>query len=254
LVYTSPMRRWTALILAAATIGCSDVKTAISANGMRGFSPVEACAIVQAESLDACSVRTGELVVEVVDAIVREWPVEPGGSLEKKKQPLLLTELDGPGQGTGTKELIPLVAPEGYAQGERLRFFAGRRLLQRPLRHLAGRTLTIRLAKNNRTAEPIWEAYAQKASRYTLGAVSAVGLPSVPPEAMDVGFEIVRRLTPDDRILEWTTPIDTLIGELGQREQKRAVRVRLSTTRRFGGEASADLFLVVYVEPEVDCH
>jgi hypothetical protein len=248
------MRRWGALLLAAATMACSDVKTAVSADAMRGFSPVEASAIVDAETLDACSVRTGELVIEVVDALVREWPEEPGGSLEKKKQPLLLTELDGPGQGTGTKEVIPLVAPEGYAPGERLRFFAGRRLLQRPLRLLAGRTLTVRLAKNNRTGVPIWEGYAQKASRYTLGAVSAVGLPSVPPEAMDVGFEIVRRLTPDDRILEWTTPVDTLIRELGQRDQKRAVRVRLATTRRFGEEASAELYLVVYVEPESDCH
>jgi hypothetical protein len=237
------------LLAAAGAWGCgSPVLT-----GMRGFTPVEACAVVRAETIDACSVRTGELVIEVVDGLVREWPKEPGDELERKKQPLLLTELEGPGTGTGTKEVIPLVAPEGYAKGERLRYFVGRRLLQRPLRLLAGRMLTVRMAKNNRTAEPLWEAYAQKASRYTLGAASAVGLPSMSPEAMDVGFEIIRRLTPDDRLLEWSTPVDTLATQLGPREAHKAVMVRLATTRKLGEEASAELQLVVYLEAEPAC-
>ena len=125
--------------------------------------------------------------------------------------------------------------------------------MQRPLRLLHGRLLTVRLAKNNRTAEPLWEAYAQKASRYTLGAASAVGLPSMPPEAMDVGFEIIRRLTPDDRLLEWSTPMDALATQLGPRDAHKAIRVRLVTTRKLGEEASAELHLIVYLEAEPGC-
>jgi hypothetical protein len=241
--------RLACVLAGAASIGCGGNPL----TGMRGFTPVEACAIVQADTVDACSVRTGELVIEVVDALVREWPKEPGDELERKKQPLLLTELEGPGTGTGTKEVIPMVAPEGSAKGERLRYFVGRRLLQRPLRLLQGRMLTVRLAKNNRTAEPLWEAYAQKASRYTLGAASAVGLPSMPPEAMDVGFEIIRRLTPDDRLLEWSTPMDALATQLGPRDAHKAVSVRLGTTRKLGDETSAELRLVVYLEAEPGC-
>src|SRR5579863_7951427 len=86
-------------VTAAMAIAAAGCGTPIL-TGMRGFTPVEACAIVQAEAIDACSVRTGELVVEVADALVREWPKEPGDELERKKQPLLLTELDGPGTGT----------------------------------------------------------------------------------------------------------------------------------------------------------
>jgi len=235
--------------------GCANktISPVIHASEMRGFTAEEAHAVVRADVLDVCSVRSGQLVVEVVDAIVREWPQEPGGALEHKKQPLLLTELHGPGTGTGTSEVVPLVAPEGYAKGESLRFFVGRRLLVRPMRTLDGRVLTVRLAKNNRTAEPLWEPYARLVGQAAAGAAPAVGLPSVPSAALEVMFEIVRRLTPDDRVLEWTTTISALSAQLGPRESHKTLRLRLETPRSVGGVASAELGLLVYLEPEPDC-
>ena len=68
-------------------VGATGCESTVHLHSMRGFTPVEACAVVQAEPVDACSIRTGDLVIEVLDAVVREWPEEPGGSLEKKKQP-----------------------------------------------------------------------------------------------------------------------------------------------------------------------
>jgi len=234
--------------------GCAsrNVAPVLHADEMRGFSADEARAVVHTDVTDVCSALTGQLVIEVVDAVVREWPKEPGGSLEKKKQPLLLTELRGPGTGTGTTEIVPLVAPEGYGPGESLRYFVGRRILSRPLRVLGGRVLTLRLAKNNRTAVPLWEPYAQRAGQAAAGVTSAAGGPAVPVEVLDVVFELVRRLTPDDRVLEWSTPIESLIASL-TRDARKVERLRLTTTRVLGESASAELELLVYVEPEGSC-
>jgi hypothetical protein len=218
---------------------------------MRGFAADEARGVAHQEALELCTVRTGQLVVEVESAVVREWPTEPG-SLEKKKQPLLLTELRGPGAGTGTTETLPLVAPEGYGAGEPLSFLVGQRILVRPLRVLAGRSLTLRLAKNNRTAEPLWEAYAKRVGHATVGASAAVGLPAVPADALDVVFEMARRLTPDDRVLEWTTPIAEL-SQAVAREPRKALRLKLTTSRTVAGGPAGELTLLVFVEPEPGC-
>lgn len=243
-----------AAALAAVIAGCAsrEIAPIVHDDAMRGFTPEEARAVVDTRVVEPCSVFTGELVVEVVDAVVREWPKEPGGGLEKKKQPLILTELRGPGAGTGTTEIVPLVAPEGYARGESMRWFVGRKLLQRPVRTLAGRLLVVRLAKNNRTAEPLWEAYATRTSGATLGAASSVGLPSVPQEGVDVVFEMIRRLTPDDRVLEWSASVDAWVASL-QKDAHKAARVTLSTSRTAAGMPSAQLELLIHVQPEAEC-
>jgi hypothetical protein len=248
------MRPWRLVLTALLGAGCADktVNTVVHADAMRGFTPDEAAAVAQGSVIDGCAVRGGELVIEVVDAFVREWPVEPGGEIERKKQPLLLVELHGPGSGTGTSEIVPIVAPEAYAAGESLRYFVGRRVLVRPLRLLEGRVLTMKLAKNNRTGEPLWEPYAQRIGQATVGAASAVGLPSVPAEGLNVAFEIVRRLTPDDRVLEWSTPIGDLTNAM-RRDAKQAMRVALKTHRAFGALPSAEMVLFAYVEPEPGC-
>jgi hypothetical protein len=241
-----------ALAFAAPACASREVAPVVHADEMRGFTPEEARAVVDTHIVEPCSVFTGELVVEVVDAVVREWPKEPGGGLEKKKQPMILTELRGPGSGTGTTDIVPLVAPEAYARGESMRWFVGRRLLQRPLRTLAGRLLTVRLAKNNRTAEPLWEEYATRTTAATLGAVSAVGLPSVPREGADLVFEMIRRLTPDDRVLEWSASVDAWVASL-QKDGHKAARVTLSTSRTASGMPSAELDLLIHVQSEPEC-
>jgi hypothetical protein len=54
-------------------------------------------------------------------------------------------------------------------------------------------------------------------------------------------------------VLEWTTTISALSAQLGPRESHKTLRLRLETPRSVGGVASAELGLLVYLEPEPDC-
>ena len=83
-----------ACLLLTSACASTAVAPIIHADQMRGFAADEARGVAHQEALELCTVRTGQLVVEVESAVVREWPTEPG-SLEKKKQPLLLTDTVG---------------------------------------------------------------------------------------------------------------------------------------------------------------
>ena len=59
--------------------------------------------------------------------------------------------------------------------------------------------------------------------------------------------------TTDAGAIDPLRAIATLAAELGPRDAHKAVTVRLETTRKLGEAASAELRLVVYIEPEVNC-
>src|SRR5262245_19580648 len=113
------------------------------AEKMNGFSERDARArAIPPESLDGCSVRQGRLVLEVGSVLVREYPqAQVADAFRQHKQPLLLLWVRQPGGAPGATVITPMAAPEEYRAGDPIRFFEGRRLLDQPLRLLAGRKL-----------------------------------------------------------------------------------------------------------------
>src|SRR5512143_3452145 len=109
---------------------------------MRGFPEGEvAVAAPRAEPLGSCAARTGRLVIEVEEVLVREYPAF--GTVPKGHgvRPLLVVTLGTPGSNPAQAEAAVLLGPPGYQPGESVGFFVGRRIVDRPLRHLAHRRL-----------------------------------------------------------------------------------------------------------------
>src|SRR5262249_17202768 len=126
---------------------------------MSGFPLKDARAQVQTQPADdPCAIRSGRLVLEVAQAIVREYPHTELARLKRAKQPMLLLWVTGARQPGRPPEvdLTHVSAPEDYRPGDRIHFFEGLRLLDRPLRTLHGRGLELRLAENDRTSAPQW--------------------------------------------------------------------------------------------------
>jgi hypothetical protein len=224
---------------------------------MKGFPLVEARSLARPpEALDACVLRRGRLVIEVERALVREYPHDAKDALHIKKQPLLLLWMRHPEGGPGSTVLTPFAAPTEYRPGDELRCFAGRVLLDQPLRHVGAQQLELRLAENNRTVEPEWEKYGAILSRAALGAGSAAGLPMPPTDVVTTALDMLRRLDEDDLILLWKIPVDEVVKALDS--PRRAARWRLATPRKTScgpgeGLPAAELDLVAWIEPEAGC-
>jgi hypothetical protein len=224
---------------------------------VRGFPEREvAVAVTTAEALESCVARTGRLVIEVEEVLVREYP--NFGTVPKGHgvRPLLVVTLAAPGSSPAQAEAAVLLGPPGYQPGESVGFFAGRRIVDRPLRHLAHRRGDLRLLENDSTAPPEWVVYLQK---ITLAAPvgTLVGV-NVPGAAIAEAAWLFARLDPDDLILLWTLDLDPLMAELGPVKERRALRLRGVTPRRVGAESAsaaptAEIRLLVYLEPEPGC-
>jgi hypothetical protein len=217
---------------------------------MAGFSERDAIARAKSESIDACALREGSLVLEVESALVREYPRVPADHVDAKKQPLLLLWVRDAAGGPGADVIAPVVAPEQYRAGETIGHFAGIKLLERPLRMMRGRRMDLRLAENNRTAEPEWNRVASRIGR---GVAGAAGLPGSATSAFDVALKLLADLERDDLILRWSVDANSVIRAVAPLSEHRAVRYRLATARRLGNLPSAELTIVLYLEPEPGC-
>jgi len=247
-----PMRKRYLLILLLACAACGGPER------MGGFNERDARALARIESpADGCALRNGRLVIEVQRVLVREYPHTLSHKGERPKQPLLLLWLRGarqPGRPLEV-ELTTLGAPEDFRDGDRVRVFEGKRLLERPLRALGDRTLEFRLAENDRTLMPKWIEVGHLVAGGTVGGVGALGI-SVPAEVVDKLLELLRKIDLDDQILIWSTPLSELIAHL--QGPTRVGRVELKTPRTVkaaSGETlpSAEVDLLVYIEPEPGC-
>jgi hypothetical protein len=223
---------------------------------MSGFSPAEARAQVAAQTVDACATRGGALVLEVEHALIREYPRHFPEQLGRR-QPILLLTLQSRGDDPRTWELLPLIAPDAYRAGDRVDFFVGRRLLERPLRALAGRQIALRLADNGRTVAPLWTKYADALLHGSSSAASAAGLPSAPPAAIDIAIDLIARLDRDALILSWAQDLDALAHDLVAAPGK-LLRLHLATSRTVAsgpgaGLPAAELDLLIYREHEAGC-
>jgi hypothetical protein len=221
---------------------------------MGGFGQRDALAVVtEPQIVDACSIRSGRLVIEVESAVVREYPNLSAGKIHGKQQPMLLISLTG--NLPGETEHFTLVAPAAYQSGDRIGFFSGRRILEVPIRRARQRQLTLRLAENVRTVAPSWVKYGGMAAAGISGAIGATGAPVPSASALAQILDVLRQLDLDDLILIWSQKVDTLLEALGAPAEKRALRYHLDTTRRVPmgpeqGKPSAELALVLYIEPE----
>jgi hypothetical protein len=244
-------------------VGCSGPET------MNGFVEREArVRPVAPLAFSACELRRGRLVLEVERALVREYPRSTRDVLRERKQPLLLLWVSLPAGGPGAVALTPLVAPEEYGPGEQIRWFEGRRLLDLPARLLAGRLLDLRLAENNRTAEPAWRRLAGQIGHGVAGVSSELGAVAPSAGVIDLALDQVRQLDKDDLILRWSMPADEIMTSLGDPAARRALRFKLATTRSAANApprkapqahagpddpSSAELDLVFFWEPEPGC-
>ncbi len=241
--------------LAAAALMTSAFVACGSAEKMNGFPENDARALVSAAAaLDACTVRDGHLVLEIESVLVREYPHARGDVVREHKQPLLLLWVRDPNAGPGATVLTPLAAPEEYRAGDPVRFFAGRRLLDQPLRLMRGKRMELRLAENNRTAQPNWIRYASLVGQGAGGAVSAAGFSAPPAAVIDMAIDQLRNLDRDDLILLWAADIDGIVRELGaSASDRRAVRYHAVTTRNKDGAPAGELSLLAFLEAEPGC-
>lgn len=224
---------------------------------MNGFSPQEARAVLSGpQPVVACDLRKGRLVLEIERALVREYPRSSKDVISRKKQPLLLLWVTHPAGGSGAVALTPLVAPEEYRAGEVIRWFEGKRLLEQPARLLTDRVLELRLAENNRTAEPEWRKIAGQLGSGVSSAAGEVGVTMPPAGVVDMGLNLLQQLDRDDLILRWTIPTGDVQKALGEPSQGRLLRYRLATSKVTPEDPtapSAELDLLFYWEPEPGC-
>jgi hypothetical protein len=240
---------------AATLAGCSSNP----AVRMGGFPEAEARArLGPPEPVEACTVRTGRLAVEVERALVREYPHHGYAPTGRAEQPLIVTVLTPAGAGARPElsEVASVVAKPVYRPGEPVHAFTGRRLLDRPLRTLGGARLTIRLAENDRTSAPRWATLSESLSG-AVGVASLAGAPAPPAGVVAQAIELLRELDKDDLILLMDLSADDLGARLAA-APGRVLRLRTATTRLVSGgpergRPSAELDLLVLREPEAGC-
>jgi hypothetical protein len=242
---------------------------------MGGFPEQDARAVqpVPSETIpDACSWRNGRLVVEVERAVINEFP-NRDEDLHRREQPLLVRSLaftDHLDEEKDERDLQSWVTPRKYKSGERIDGFEGLRVMELPLRRIAGRSLILRLAENDRTFPPEWVTRTTQASG-AVGGAAALGIAAPPAAVVQEGVELFARLDRDDRILVWTVALEQLAQDTAPAASSEptanaptrpvfpARRYQLATTRRLpatgAGPAvpSAQLTLVAYREPEAGC-
>ena len=227
---------------------------------MGGFSDREAHVTpVAPTALDACSVRTGQLVIEVEKVVVNEYPHHDAAS-PHEEQPLLVRSIFADGQAEKDGDVQAWVSPFRYRPGQEVTAFAAMRLVERPLRALAGKKFVIRLAENDRTSPARWNQVAGAAGG-AAGAGSALGVPVVPSALVEEGVHLLASVDRDDLILLWSIDAASLIEALAQEvvpgaaPAARALRFSLATPRRApdGKAPAATVDIVVFRQPEPGC-
>jgi hypothetical protein len=239
--------------LAGAAVGCG------GPTAMGGFSDREAHVTpVAPTAVDVCSVRTGLLVVEVEQVVVSEYPHHETGSTHEE-QPLLVRSIFADGQPEKDGDVQAWVSPLRYRPGQTVTTFAAMRLVERPLRALGGKRITIRLAENDRTNPARWNQVAGAAGD-AAGAVGVLGVPSVPAAVVEEAVHLLASLDRDDLILLWSIDAASLVEALGRAvvpgatPAARALRYSLASPRRTPeGKPAATVDIVVFRQPEPGC-
>lgn len=209
------------------------------------------------EVADACGLRRGRLILEIEQALVREYPRSTKDVIGDKKQPLLLLWVALPEGGPGAVALTPLAAPEEYRAGENIRWFEGKRLLDQPARLLRGRRFDLRLAENNRTFEPEWRRISGQVGHGVASAAGEAGVTVPSPGILDLALDQLQRLDKDDLILRWSIGADEVLTALGEPAHRKVLRFRLTTARAASSTAAglpaAELDVLFFWEPEPGC-
>jgi hypothetical protein len=247
-------RRAAALVLlAGVTAGCG------GPTAMGGFSDREAHVTpVAPTAVDVCTVRTGLLVIEVEQVVVNEYPHHDPTS-PHAQQPLFVRSIFADGQAEKDGDVQAWVSPMRYRPGQPLTTFAATRLVERPLRALGGKRITIRLAENDRTSPARWNQVAGAAGD-AAGAGGALGVPAIPSALVEEGVHLLASLDRDDLILLWSVDAASLVEALGRAvipgaaPAARALRYALASPRRTpNGMPAATVDIVVFRQPEPGC-
>jgi len=227
---------------------------------MGGFSERDARVTSAAPSpVDACSVRTGLLVVEVERVVVNEYPHHDPTSAHAQ-QPLLVRSIFSEGQPESEGDVQAWVSPLRYRAGQAIGSFAAVRVLERPLRALAGKRIVLRLAENDRSNPAGWNHVAQAAGG-AAGAGGALGVSVLPSALVQEGVHLLAKLDRDDLILLWEIDTGSLISALGgdavpgAAPGGHALRFALGTFRRApdGKAPAAMVEVLVFRQPEAGC-
>lgn len=224
---------------------------------MAGFSEKDATVRTTTPVLfSACDIRSGRLILEIERAQIREYPKSFSDNFEEKKQPMLLVWVNYPVAGPGAESLYPVIAPEEYRAADRIRYFDGKRVLDKPGRLLTGRKITLRLAENNRSFETKWRSIASQIGHSVSSVSGEVGVSLPSPGLWDLALNQVQQLDRDDLILLWSYDLDEIAKGLGPQKNRRALRFSLASTREAKaqtGTPAAELDILFYWEPEVGC-
>jgi len=272
-----------ALLAAALMAACA------SPLAMGGFSDREARVVAAPVSaVDACTVRTGLLVVEIAHVVVNEYP-HHGHASTHAQQPLLVRSIFAEGQPEQEGDIQAWVSPLHYQSGQGVDSFAALRVVERPLRAMTGKHIVLRLAENDRTGPDAgWNNVAQVAGG-AAGAGAAVGIPVLPSALLQEGVHLLAKTDRDDLIMLWAVDAASLTAPLagggertaGQATElaaswppakptpsctlsapapaaappARALRFLLETPRRVPGSTTpaAIAEILVYREPERGC-
>jgi hypothetical protein len=234
-----------ALVAGVLVAGCA------GPTSMGGFSDHDARVTAPAETAgDVCAVRTGLLVIEVERIVVNEYPHHDPTS-KHEEQPLLVRSVYSDGQSEKGGEVQAWVSPLRYRPGQVVGSFAAFRVLERPLRAMAGKQIVVRLAENDRTNPARWNQVAGAAGD-AAGAGGAVGVPAIPSAVLTEGLHLLANLDKDDLILLWAVDARSLIEALGK---QTALRFALATPRRTpdGKAPAATVEIAVFRQAEAGC-
>ena len=243
-------------LVAAGVLGVLGAAGCAGPTVMGGFSQRDARVIPAAPAaVDACSVRTGLLVVEVERLVVNEYPHHDGASAHEQ-QPLLVRSIIAEGQPESDGDLQAWVSPLRYRPGQAVGAFAALRVVERPLRAMNARRIVLRLAENDRTSPARWNQVAQAAGG-AAAAGGALGVPVVPSALVQEGVHLLAKVDRDDLIMIWETDAGALVRELTQAgaSAASALRFTLATSRRApdGQAPAATADIVVFRQPEAGC-
>ena len=196
---------------------------------MRGFSDRDARVTATTGAPgDVCGVRTGLLVIEVERIVINEYPHHRATS-KHEQQPLLVRSVFSDGQPEKEGEVQAWASPKRYLPGQVVGSFAAMRVLERPLRAMAGKHIVVRLAENDRTNPEHWNQAASAAGDVA-GAGGTVGVPVLPSAIIVNALHLLANLDKDDLILLWAIDANALIAALGHQPPPVALAPLASST------------------------
>jgi hypothetical protein len=200
--------------------------------------------VVSLPPLDRDARCEGRLVLEIDHLVVRKYP-RPELTPPFHFLPLVALVLSVPG-GPDEGDITLVAGKPAYREGDRVRIFEGRVLLDRPIWRLHGLALEVHLAENHTTITPEWMTYT------TIAGGAAGALNATTGGVIDVGGQIVRKLDHDDIMLTWVPPLEELIH--AAQETPGSLHYRLLTPRVLpDGSPAAELEVLVRVERDATC-